>query len=366
MFLKHSIKLTRVPRDIIAFGTQPQLGGFESSVKDDIEVVQQVLGEITPDDSYYFKLITSKDNPTFMFHFQNSTSFLSHNLYIDKMARLFNIKICENASKQCTNEDHESHAFFLPFFCDNKRLERLCGGNEINLLQAELANAQTNPHLRTPFKIGAHPNGATWKEEIWTERLGYGMKKYIENDWTVILGSDIEFDGIQNLCSGISYVNSKEIYLFSGQPDITLLRESPETTSIINVSDGIGSITSDEESETQGKENKNKKQVVTVVQMQGCVVPKVIGQLLATLHFVIAAKWIRMGVKGSCCEALKTCGLLVQKSLGCYICEMTITFTTDIASVPEFTIICPDDNGPVSCESLCTSISACIYGMDVL
>ena len=72
------------------------------------------------------------------------------------------------------------------------------------------------------------------------------------------LGSDIEFDGIQNLCSGISYVNSKEIYLFSGQPDITLLRESPEspkTTSIINMSDGIGSITSDEESETQGKEN---------------------------------------------------------------------------------------------------------------
>ena len=92
------------------------------------------------------------------------------------------------------------------------------------------------PYLRTPFKIEPHPNGATWKEEIWTERLGNGMKKYIRNDWTVMLGTDIEFDGIQYLCSGISYVNSKQFYLFSGQPDITLLRESPETTSIINVS----------------------------------------------------------------------------------------------------------------------------------
>ena len=83
------------------------------------------------------------------------------------------------------------------------------------------------------------------------------------------------------------------------------------------------------------------------------MVPKVIGQLLATLHFVIAAKLIRMVVKGSCCKALTMCGLLVQKCIGCYICEITITFTIDIESVPELTIICPDDTGPVSCESLC-------------
>ena len=167
-------------------------------------------------------------------------------------------------------------------------------------------------------KFGLEGGNLDWKEEIWTERLGNGMKKYIGNDWTVMLGTDIEFDGIQYLCSGISYVNSKQFYLFSGQPDITLLRESPETTSIINVSDGIASIASDEESETQEKENiplngdgeaiiiENKKQVVTMVQMQDCVVPKVIEQLLATLHFVIAAKLTRMVAKGSCCKALMT------------------------------------------------------------
>ena len=359
------------------------LSDFESRVIKDIEVVEQILGEITPYNSYVFKLITSKDQPIFMFYFQNSTSFSSHSLYVDKMAQLFDIRIYEGAAEQCTSEDHESHAFLLPFFCDNKRLQRLHGGNEVNLLQAELARVQTMPYLKTPFKIGPHPNGATWKEEIWTERLGNGMKKYIGNNWTVILGADIEFDSIQHLCSGISYVNSKEFYLFSGQPDITLLRESPETTSIINMSDGIASIANDEEeSETEGKENiplskqpvdgdseaiiiENKKQVVTMVQMQDCVVPKVIGQLLATLHFVIAAKLIRMVVKGNCCKALTTRGLLVQKCIGCYICEMTITFTTDIESVPELTIICPDDTGPVSCGSLCTSISACIHSMDL-
>ena len=72
------------------------------------------------------------------------------------------------------------------------------------------------------------------------------MTKYIGNDRTVILGANIKFDGIQHLCSGISYMNSKEFYLFSGQPDIMLLHESPETTSIINVSDGIAGIASDE------------------------------------------------------------------------------------------------------------------------
>ena len=47
-FLIQSIKLKRVPRDTIDFETIPDFRDFESRVRRDIKLVEQVLGEIVP------------------------------------------------------------------------------------------------------------------------------------------------------------------------------------------------------------------------------------------------------------------------------------------------------------------------------
>ena len=99
-------------------------------------------------------------------------------------------------------------------FCDNKGLKRLQGGDDVKLLQAELVAAESanKPRLlNTPFTTGAHPKGATWSEDVWTQRLGNALTQYIGNHWNVTMGVDVQFEDIQTLCSGLNLVNSKHL-----------------------------------------------------------------------------------------------------------------------------------------------------------
>ena len=70
-------------------------------------------------------------------------------------------------------------------------------------------------------------------------------------------------------------------------------------------------------------------------------------------------------MKGNCYGNSTTCGLLILKIIGCYICEATVTYTTSIESVPELKLFYPDDTGLVMCKTLYSGIMACINGMDV-
>ena len=350
----------------MSFGTEPNLRNFERRIRKDIELIEGILGDVAEEPLRY-QLVTSKQNPTFLFTFSLSISFSSANM--DVMGELFDIDIKEGAVQDCDEEGHKSHAFLLPFFCDNKRLQRLQGTEDIQLLQAELAEAEriNAPRLaKTPFTIGAHPKGATWAEDIWTQRLGNGLPRYIGNNWNVTMGVDVNYEDIQMLCSGSSFLDSKQFYLFSGKPDILLCQlsseeGSPQCAAVINVDESVNE---------PGNENKqpgnvatcdtvvieNKKRELTMMQMQGCVVPKKLGQVLSTLHFVLATKITSMGIQGAWKEAVAARGLLVQKSVGCYLCEVRLTLTSDVCT-PEFTVVCPDDASPVSCESLCGSIA---------
>ena len=378
--MKKCVQLARVPKDKITFGTEPTLRDFEKSIGKDIDFIQGILGDVT-DEPLKFKLITPKlDNPIFMFHFECSTSFSS--VSSEVMAQLFDIVVDNGTVEDCDTGNHKSHAFLWPFFCDNKGLKRLKGGDDVKLLQAELAAAESTnkPRLpNTPFTTGAHPKGATWPEDVWTQRLGNALTQYIGNHWNVTIGVDVQFEDIQTLCSGLNLVNSKHLYLFSGKPDVLLCQmpsDSPQGTAVINI-DAISNENESARNENESARNEeesdelqttvvieNKKKEMTMIQMQGCIIPKMLGQLLSSLHFILATKFIRMAVQGNYREMITVRGLLIQKSVGCYLCEVRLTLATDDnGCTPEFTVISPDDTSPVTCQSLCANIGLLCNGV---
>lgn len=351
--MKKCVQLMRAPKDTVLFGTEVTLSDFEQRIRTDIDFIQGVLGEITIE-PLRFKLITSKEKPLFVFSFPWSTPFSK--VDVEVMAQLFNILVHEGTVDDCNIEDHQGHAFLLPFFCDNKRLQRLQRVNDVEILQNELAAAEKEkaPFLvNTPFTVGAHPNGATWAEDIWTRRLGNALTRYVGSGWNVTLGMDANFEDIQTLCSSLSLVSSKEFYLFHGKPDILLQQMHDEHTAVIGVSENTSRNENEADGETETVVIENKKKELTMTQMQECVVPKVLGQLLSTLHFLLATK--TMAIQGDCRE-ITAKGLLIQKSVGCYHCNMRLTLTNDIY-IPEFMILSPDDTSPVTCQSLCANLN---------
>ena len=221
---------------------------------------------------------------------------------MDTMLNSFYVHVETVHVPLCNSHDHD-HSHYLPYFYDNRGLLHLAESRPlttlINKLEQATRKSTSYPRLNgTPFVTGPTEVGAAWYENVWTKRLGNSLPYYKANQWETTVAVESSFEEIQQQCSTVPLIpsNCKDHYYFHGVPDILLQRkrasDSPEDNSIESAI--IASTHNDEEDTEESDcsttfiENKNVPQ--PVCQIQGCIVPKKMSQLMSALHFLLASK----------------------------------------------------------------------------
>ena len=241
--------------------------------------------------------------------------------------------ICDDLPK-CTNPNHDR---LEPFFHDNCGLKKVY--TSLTSSQDVERKAYAERQLRkvtqvfdghisdneTPFFSNgiAELRPSQYSENVWSKRLTYALKEFLPHD----LRDKVNYTAEDEPYFGMRQVLKSKIpnesyllscYIFKGASDITIKNE-PITVTVDDANDEDTTSTSGEECSIE-----NGKQSDAI----SSSMPSKIGEVLAAMHISLVQKVYKMFLcklaKAKGKTEVTTHGLYINKSLGSYVCTLTI------------------------------------------